>query len=84
MNRSTTLKAAVRTAVLAAALTLVGACKDGFIPDQNNPGQSDFSVITSRSQLQAVALRSRRAALHHETASWRDRGRRPRQRDEHQ
>jgi hypothetical protein len=55
MNRSTTLKAAVRTAVLAAALTLVGACKDGFIPDQNNPGQSDFSVITSRSQLQAVA-----------------------------
>ena len=45
----------IRLLAVAAVLALVGACKDGFIPDQNNPGQDDFTVITSRSQLQAVA-----------------------------
>ncbi|HJU90557.1 MAG TPA: hypothetical protein VJ672_14300 [Gemmatimonadaceae bacterium] len=55
MNISTRHGVALRALTVAAALTLLGACKDGFIPDQNNPGQDDFSVITSRSQLQAVA-----------------------------
>ncbi|HJU91146.1 MAG TPA: hypothetical protein VJ672_17295 [Gemmatimonadaceae bacterium] len=45
----------IRFLAVAALLALIGACKDGFIPDQNNPGQDDFTVITSRSQLQAVA-----------------------------
>jgi hypothetical protein len=44
-----------RVAGMAAALTLLGACDDGFIPDLNNPGQGEFTSITSRSQLQAVA-----------------------------
>ena len=44
-----------RSLALAAALTLFGACKDGFVPDQNNPGQDDFGVITSRAQLQSQA-----------------------------
>ncbi len=45
----------LRIVALAACLALVGACKDGFVPDQNNPGQDEFSSITSRSQLQALA-----------------------------
>jgi hypothetical protein len=45
----------IRFVAVAAALALLGACKDSFVPDQNNPGANDFTVITSRSQLQAVA-----------------------------
>lgn len=44
----------IRTSALAvAAMALLGACKDTSVPDYNNPSQSDFEVIKSRSQLQS-------------------------------
>jgi starch-binding outer membrane protein, SusD/RagB family len=42
------------TAVLLGALAL-GACKDATRPDLNNPSVGDFSTITDRSQVQALA-----------------------------
>jgi starch-binding outer membrane protein, SusD/RagB family len=42
------------TAVLLGALAL-GACKDSTRPDLNNPSVGDFSTITDRSQVQALA-----------------------------
>jgi hypothetical protein len=45
----------IRIVALAASLAFVSACDDAFVPDQNNPGAADFSTISSRSQLQALA-----------------------------
>jgi starch-binding outer membrane protein, SusD/RagB family len=42
------------TVVLLGALAL-GACKDATRPDLNNPSVGDFSTITDRSQVQALA-----------------------------
>ena len=47
----------MKTRFLALALGAVtlGACDDSFVPDYNNPNESDFTVFTSRDQLQSTA-----------------------------
>ncbi|HEU4642440.1 MAG TPA: hypothetical protein VFS44_08295 [Gemmatimonadaceae bacterium] len=44
-----------RYLALALGVLAVGACKDATMPDQNNPSVNDFSTITDRSQVQALA-----------------------------
>jgi hypothetical protein len=46
----------MKTRFLALALGAVtlGACNDAFVPDFNNPSESDFTVFTSRDQLQSA------------------------------
>src|SRR5512133_4216354 len=44
----------MRTGALVLGVALFGgACKDSFVPNYNNPVQQDYSVVKSRSQLQA-------------------------------
>jgi hypothetical protein len=38
-----------------ATVLLVGACRDATVPDLNNPQEAEFTRLTDRSQLQAVA-----------------------------
>ena len=44
-----------RFLALALAAATLGACDDSFVPDFNNPNESDFTVFTSRDQLQSTA-----------------------------
>lgn len=44
-----------RYVALALGVLAIGACKDATMPDQNNPSVTDFSTITDRSQVQALA-----------------------------